>query len=361
MRKAIGCFIVLLFGTACSDPKTEPLVSDATPYTLEKPFLFPEMLIPEDNPLTVEGIELGKHLFFEKQLSGNNTLSCAGCHNQDKAFSDDRKFSVGIDGQEGTRQSMSLTNIGYARFYFWDGRAATLEEQILEPVPNPIEMHQEWKDAVFKLQVSDEYPALFNAAFGTKEIDSVLVAKAIAQFLRTIISSDSKFDKYRRGEAQLTTQELRGLNLFLTEGGDPTEVQGGQNGADCFHCHGIGGLQFSDYRLHNNGLDSVFADLGAGGVTGEAKDMGRFKTPSLRNLSFTAPYMHDGRFQTLEEVIDHYDSGGHPSSTIDPFMKYTSGGLKLPDSDKEALIAFLKTLDDESVLNNVNFADPNQP
>lgn len=340
-------------------PKMEMVYPDATPFVIEKPFLFPQMLIPEDNPFTVEGIELGKQLFYEKMLSGDNTLSCAGCHNQEAAFSDNRTFSPGIDGINGTRQSMSLVNIAYSRFFFWDGRAATLEEQILEPVPNPIEMHQSWKKAIEKLQKSEAYPEMFGRAFGTDEIDSVLVTKAIAQFLRTIISSDSKFDKYRRGEAQLSSIELRGLDLFLKEGGDPGEVQGGQNGADCFHCHGIGGLQFSDYRLHNNGLDSVFSDLGAGGVTGEARDMGRFKTPTLRNLSFTAPYMHDGRFKTLEEVIDHYDSGGHASSTIDPFMKYTSGGLKLPQSDKEALIAFLKTLDDESLTTNVAYANPN--
>lgn len=351
----------LLVFVACTDEASKPIVNPASVYTLDRPFLFPEMLIPEDNPLTVEGVELGRKLFYEKRLSGNNTLSCSGCHNQENSFSDPRKFSVGIDGLEGDRQSMALINIGYARFFFWDGRSATLEEQILEPVPNPIEMHQEWKDAVFKLQLDDDYPSEFEVAFGCNQVDSVLVAKAIAQFLRTLISSNSKFDQYRRGEVQLTNEEFMGLNLFLTEGGDPNEVQGGQNGADCFHCHGIGGLQFSDYRLHNNGLDSIFSDLGAGGVTGKPKDMGRFKTPTLRNLSFTAPYMHDGRFQTLEEVIDHYNTGGHASSTIDPFMKYTSGGLKLSDEKKQSLIAFLKTLDDPSFLTDSTFFDPFTP
>ncbi len=353
--------ILALLAVACNDATPETTPFESTPYVLEKPFLFPEMLIPEDNPLTVEGVALGRKLFYEKRLSGNNTLSCAGCHNQESAFSDSRKFSIGIDGIEGNRQSMSLVNIGYARFYFWDGRAATLEDQILEPVPNPIEMHQEWKDAVFKLEIDNKYPLEFAAAFGSSDIDSILVAKAIAQFLRTLISSNSKFDQYRQGKQQLTAEEFRGLNLFLTEGGDPNEVQGGQNGADCFHCHGIGGLQFSDYRLHNNGLDSIFADLGAGGVTGDSKDMGRFKTPTLRNLSFTAPYMHDGRFATLEEVIEHYNAGGHASSTIDPFMKYTSGGLKLPEADKRSLIAFLKTLDDPSLLTDTSFSNPFQP
>ena len=354
----LGAVLVLV---GCQPDTPSSMIPDVTPYAFEKPFLFPEMLIPPDNPLTMEGVALGRKLFYDKRLSANNTLSCAGCHHQENAFSDPRRFSVGVDGIEGNRQSMSLVNIGYARFYFWDGRSATLEDQILEPVPNPIEMHQEWKDAVFKLQLDEQYPSEFEVAFGSRTIDSVLVSKAIAQFLRTIISSNSKFDRYRRGEVQLTSEEFRGLNLFLTEGGDPNEVQGGQNGADCFHCHGIGGLQFSDYRLHNNGLDSVFTDLGAGGVTGQPKDMGRFKTPTLRNLSFTAPYMHDGRFQTLEEVIEHYNSGGHASSTVDPFMKYTSGGLKLPEEDKQSLIAFLKTLDDEVVLSDTSFSNPHLP
>jgi cytochrome c peroxidase len=357
-----GWFLILLaVVVGCKEEDSKPMAKNATPFDLEKPFLFPEMLIPEDNPFTEEGIALGRKLFYEKRLSGNNTLSCAGCHGQESAFSDPRKFSVGIDGLEGNRQSMSLVNIGYARFYFWDGRSATLEDQILEPVPNPVEMHQEWKDAMFKLQMDQSYPSEFETAFGCDQIDSVLVSKAIAQFLRTVISSNSKFDKYRRGEAQLTSEEFRGLNLFLTEGGDPNEVQGGQNGADCFHCHGIGGLQFSDYRLHNNGLDSIFSDLGAGGVTGAAKDVGRFKTPTLRNLSFTAPYMHDGRFATLEEVIEHYNSGGHASSTVDPFMKYTSGGLKLPEADKQSLIAFLKTLDDTDFIVDTAYSNPFAP
>lgn len=360
MRRIWFVFSIVIL-VACQPEDDSPMVGSATPYTLQKPLLFPEMNIPPDNPLTVEGVVLGRKLFYEKRLSANNTLSCAGCHHQENAFSDPRRFSVGVDGIEGDRQSMSLVNIGYARFYFWDGRSATLEEQILEPVPNPVEMHQEWKDAVFKLQQDSRYPSEFELVFGTSTIDSVLVSKAIAQFLRTLISSNSKFDKYRRGEAQLTSQEFRGLNLFLTEGGDPSEVQGGQNGADCFHCHGIGGLQFSDYRLHNNGLDSIFADLGAGGVTGREQDMGRFKTPTIRNLSFTAPYMHDGRFETIEEVIEHYNSGGHASATIDPFMKYTSGGLKLPEEDKLSLIAFLKTLDDEVFINDASFSDPHLP
>lgn len=349
---------ILLFGSCGKDPEVDvpvPQYSPATPYKIARPLFFPEMDIPADNPLTVEGIALGKKLFFDPLLSGDNTLSCGGCHKQELAFADDRRFSKGIDGVEGSRQSMALFNLGYQRFYFWDGRAKTLEEQILQPVPNPIEMHQSWKRAVEKLSASDDYLKLFGKAFGSESIDSLKVSKAIAQFLRTLVSSNSKFDKYRRGEATLTADEFAGLDLFLKEGGDPDNVPGGQFGADCFHCHGFGDMQFSDFLLHNNGLDSVFTDPGAGGFSGRPQDLGRFKTPSLRNLSYTAPYMHDGRFNTLEEVIEHYNSGGHASTTVDPFMKYRNGGLQLTTEKKKQLIAFLKALDDQDFVSNPKF------
>lgn len=350
--------IVVLF-SSCKKDEPEEDDNGATPYNLVIPNFFPPMDIPSDNPLTVEGVELGRFLFYEELLSGDNSQSCADCHAPEFAFSDPRRFSIGIDGTEGTRNSMALVNLGWGQFFFWDGRAATLEDQIFEPVVNPIEMNDTWPNVVNKLMADDEYPARFMAAFGTDQIDSVLVSKAIAQFLRTLISAGSKFDRFRAFETTLTLSEQRGLSLIQLEGGDPNVVPGGQNGADCFHCHGFGDNLFTDNQLHNNGLDSIFTDLGAGGVTGNASDMGRFKTPTLRNIEFTAPYMHDGRFETLEEVIEHYDSGGHPSPTIDPFMKYTYGGLTLPDSDKQALVDFLKTLSDYDFINNPDFQDPN--
>jgi cytochrome c peroxidase len=340
------------------DPAEQKKYPAATAFQLNRPAFFPAMDIPADNPLTVEGIALGRELFYEKMLSGDNTLSCAGCHRPENAFTDSRKFSIGIDQVAGTRNSMALFNLGYQKFYFWDGRAKTLEQQILEPVPNPVEMHQGWKRTIEKLADQPRYREMFGRAFGDEIADSTRVSKAIAQFLRTLVSSGSKFDQYRRGEATLTADEFAGLELFLKEGGDPDVVTGGQNGADCFHCHGFGDMQFSDFLLHNNGLDSQFTDPGAGGVTGKASDMGRFKAPSLRNLSYTAPYMHDGRFSTLEEVIGHYNSGGHPSTTIDPFMKYSSGGLNLSPSAQQQLIAFLKTLNDPGFVKNPAFGPP---
>jgi cytochrome c peroxidase len=367
MKIFTGILLVFLLGIfACSKSKTEPLppappsseLGDPTPYNWVDPLFFQQMVIPSDNPLTVEGIDLGRQIFYDERLSGDNTQACADCHVQLETFGDSRRFSEGITGALGTRQSMALINLGYQNFFFWDGRAETLEDQIIQPVINPIEMNTLWPDVMEKLKSDTAYMRLFTIVFSTTDIDSTHVAKAVAQFLRTVVSSNSRFDKWRRGEIQLTESENSGRVLFLTEGGDPELGQGGQWGADCFHCHPDAGMQFSDYQLHNNGLDSVFTDLGRGEVTGDPNDFGRFKTPSLRNVEFSAPYMHDGRFETLEEVIEHYNSGGHFSATVDPFMKFTQGGLQLTDQKKQDLLAFLKMLSDESFLNNPDFSDP---
>lgn len=328
-------------------------------YDLDLPYFFPEMDIPQNNPLTVEGVELGRHLFWDGILSRTNDISCASCHQPQAGFSDPNVVSVGVDGRTGVRNSMTLANIGYANRFFWDGRSLTLEEQILEPVVHPDEMDLDWPEAVSRLTSHPEYPQMFSAAFGGDCIDSSRVAMAIAQFLRTMVSANSKFDRWQwYGTAQLTPSETRGLELFLAEGGDPAVVPGGQFGGDCFHCHGGDLLFFTNQQFSNNGLDSVFTDLGLGGVTGNPGDMGKFKVPTLRNAEVTGPFMHDGRFADLEEVLEHYNSGGVFSPTIDPFMKYTSGGLQLPEQDKQAIIDFIKTLTDYEFLNNPKFQQP---
>ncbi len=334
----------------------------ATPYTLQIPANFPPMTIPADNPMTVEGVKLGRFLFYEERLSGDNTQSCASCHAQAFAFSDHgNRFSTGIDGVQGNRNSMVLQNLGWETRFFWDGRAMSLEQQILEPVENPIEMHETWPNAVAKLQADPAYQQLFADAFGTTNIDKYKAAKAIAQFLRTLISGNSRFDRFMRGEIVLSPEEQLGFLLTQQEGGNPALGLGGQWGADCFHCHPHGGGRFTDGLLRNNGLDSEFTDLGLGGITGLPQDMGLFKTPSLRNVAVSAPYMHDGRFNTLEEVIEHYNSGGHPSTTISPFMKFTQGGLSLSPAKKAQLLAFLNTLTDHEFLSNPEFSDPGPP
>jgi cytochrome c peroxidase len=318
------------------------------------------MDIPADNPLTVEGVQLGRYLFWEKKLSGNDAMSCGTCHLPEHGFSDPNQFSTGINGDVGTRQAMPLVNMGWSTSFFWDGREPTLEAQIADPIVNPIEMDENWDRAIEQIDSDPIYDALFFKAYGSTEVTKDKITKAIASFLRTMISANSKFDKQRIGQYQFNQSELNGFNLFLSEGGSPDQVPGGSFGADCFHCHGFGSMQMTDYLFHNNGLDATFTDLGRGAVTGSVYDNGKFKTPTLRNVELTGPYMHDGRFTTLEEVIEHYNSGGIPSATIDPFMKFTVGGLQLSAQSKADLIAFLKCLTDTSFLQNPAFSDPHE-
>lgn len=359
-------FIALLALAACRYDIAEEELDDttnpeATPYDLVIPPFFPPMDIPASNPLTVEGVELGRYLFWEKKLSGNNTQSCGSCHLPEHGFSDPNTFSVGINGDVGHRQAMALVNMGWSTTFFWDGRTVTLEEQVLEPVENPIEMDEDWDHALMELRADPLYPPLFKAAFGTTDITKERAARAMASFLRTMISADSKFDKQRIGQYNFTASEEHGFNLFLLEGGSPDEVPGGSFGADCFHCHGFGAMQMTDYLFHNNGLDPTFEnDPGRAGVTAFELDSGKFKTPTLRNVELTAPYMHDGRFTSLEQVVEHYNSGGIPSTTIDPFMKFTTGGLQLSPQSKQDLIAFLKCLTDTTFMNNPAFSDPHE-
>lgn len=329
-------------------------IYEPIPYNLEIPQLFEEKLIdpiiPANNPLTQEGVALGKKLFFDTILSGNGTQSCATCHSPNKAFTDNLKFSFGIDNIPGKRNVMPLFNLAwnFDEHFAWDGKDFSLENQAFEPVSNPIELHADWKQVSKKLQNHSEYPNLFFTAFGTSKIDSVLVVKAIAQFERTLISGNSKFDQYLLGKATLTEEEQNGFAVFMDE------ARG-----DCFHCHGSkNNPLWTDNQFHNNGLDAVLSDLGLGKVTGDPADNGKFKSPSLRNLLYTAPYMHDGRFATLEEVINHYSEGLQFSSTIDPLMKKVNqGGVGLSTKDKADLKAFLLTLSDVDFINNLDFQE----
>jgi cytochrome c peroxidase len=336
--------------------RKEKVGYEPTPYTLKIPSHFPAMNIPEDNPMTEEGVLLGRMLFYEKRLSGDNTISCGSCHSPEAAFSDPNQFSTGIDGLMGNRNSMALINLGWQTSFFWDGRSHTLEEQILEPVPNPIEMHQSWTKAIGKLKQDVDYRNQFYRAFGVTDFDSTHVAKAIAQFLRTMISGSSKFDVIYKYENSIpfsgndatiwqsvTNEELAGYDLFKS-----------LNGADCFHCHN--GPLMQVQKFSNNGLDAVFSDLGRGAITGNANDNGKFKVPTLRNIELSAPYMHDGRFATLDDVIEHYSTGIHQSSTIDPLIEFASqGGVQLDAEQRSLLLAFLKTLTDEDFVTNPDF------
>jgi cytochrome c peroxidase len=329
--------------------------TEPTPYELQIPSQFSQNIlpphIPSDNPMTYQGVALGRKLFFDPILSGDGTQSCASCHSPQLAFAENSAFSTGIDGIQGTLSAMPLFNMAWnwSNKFFWDGRATSIEDQALGPVVNPIEMHNTWQNAINTLQNHPNYPQLFNGAFGSTTIDSVMVVKAIAQFERTLISGNAKFDKFLRGEVSLTPAEANGFNIFMAE-----------DRGDCFHCHGSAANPlWTDNDFHNNGLDATFTDNGLGDVTGNPNDNGKFKTPSLRNLAFTAPYMHDGRFATLDEVINHYSEGLVDSPTIDPLMKSVSvGGVHLSPSDKADLKAFLLSLSDYEFINNPNFQAP---
>ena len=338
---------------SCSSERLESETSyTPIPVNLNIPDVFQNRIlppvIPSNNPLTEEGIELGKKLFFDKKLSVNGSQSCADCHKPSNSFTDARQYSIGVDNIQGTRNSMPLFNLAwnYDDRFFWDGRELSLERQVLDPITNPIEMHNTVANLVQELQIDSEYPEMFLKAFGTEIIDSVLIGKAIAQYERTIISANSKFDKYLLGLTTLTIQEEEGFNIFMDE-----------ERGDCFHCHGNeNNPLWTDNKFHNNGLDNNFSDLGLGAVTGNPNDNGKFKTPSLRNLEFTAPYMHDGRFSTIDEVINHYSEGLQDSQTVDPLMKMVSqGGVQLSFEEKANLKAFLLTLSDYDFISNPDF------
>jgi cytochrome c peroxidase len=364
-------FSVLLY--SCSkeeDPPKENPVINLPPYNPtyvdlndRLPSYLPRIDIPNDNKTTLEGIALGRALFYEPLLSGDGTQSCSSCHNQEYSFTDDDKvFSTGIDGLEGNRNSMQIINAGLRTSFFWDGRAVSLEDQAFGPVTNPIEMHEKWPRAVAKINNIYAYKEMGYRAFGAVLLDSVLISKAIAQFERSLISGNSKFDRWQKGEVQLTPQEEYGRKLFNKDRDEIRDSAGNVvqiiPGADCFHCHGYLS-DFTDNLFHNNGLDEVFKDPGRQAVTGNAFDRGKFKVPTLRNIEYTAPYMHDGRFKTLDQVIEHYSEGLVHSPTIDPLMKNVDiGGVRLGPAEKAALKAFLLTLSDPDFNTNPDYSKP---
>ena len=311
-----------------------------TPYRFTMSRIFPIPDLPRDNPLINERVSLGEKLFHEKSLSRDGTISCATCHQADAAFTDRLPVSNGIEKRKGDRNAMPLFNLAWKHEFFWDGRAKSIREQVLMPIQDHDEMDESLDRICEKLTASTEYPALFRAAFRSPGISAEKISLALEQFLLTLGAHDAKIDRAFGGKATLTDEEKRGFELFMTE----SEPRTGQFGADCFHCHG--GALFTDHQFHNNGLDG--SDPGRSKVTNLPGDEGKFSTPSLRNVALTAPYMHDGRFATLEQVVEHYSSGIHRSATLDPNLaKHPEKGLNLNTADKAALVAFLKTLTDE--------------
>jgi len=349
MKTGISIFtcLLILSLTACK-PDLQFPVTDGHQHThvdLNTGGL-PPMIIPAENPLSVEGIALGRKLFYDNLLSANNTMNCGSCHQLRNYFVDSNlALSVGIDGIAGTRNSMPLFNIGYSKKFFWDGGAAHLESQVMGPITNPVEMHETMANVVNKLQSHPQYPSLFKQAFGTDVVTSKLIFFAIAQFERTLISANSKFDQWKRGEATLTAQEQRGLDVYTND----------QKG-DCTHCHSLGST-FTDFEFRNTGLDSIPVDKGRALITLDSDDDGKFKTPTLRNIAMTPPYMHDGRFATLRQCIEHYNKNFKYTKNLAPELKILPKN-RMTEGDIDDLIAFLETLTDHEFINNKNFDKP---
>lgn len=333
----------------------DPVVYDSSSYLLDVGS-FPAPVFADNRP-TNAGVLLGRMLFYEQMLSRTGTQSCASCHAQTHGFTDTARFSIGVAGHAGKRQAMSVFNTAWHNNgFFWDGRSKLLRHQSLMPIQDPLEMDETLENVVTKLSAKKEYRDQFLRAFGNSDITAERISLALEQFMNTIVSNHSKYDMYLAGTAKLTEQEERGRKLFFTE---YNEFFPAQSGADCAHCHG--GFNFSNNAYRNNGLDIAadIVDLGREIVSQNAADRGTFKVTSLRNIALTAPYMHDGRFKTLEEVVEHYNSGIKESPTLDPALRATMNtGLRLTAQDKADLVAFLHTLTDHTLAKDSRYTDP---
>jgi cytochrome c peroxidase len=316
-----------------------------------------QYVIPADNPMSEAGVELGRHLFYDSRLSRNDSISCATCHQPQLAFTDGKPRSVGIEGKVHARSSMSLVNMLWSKQFFWDGRASSLEAQALIPIQDPQEMDLPIPQLLQKLQKIAEYPPKFKKAFGSAKITAINVAKALAQFERTLISGNARYDQIVSGKATPTAREQEAIQLFMTHPIPEAGIRGG----NCGDCHGGYLTQLNTF--HNNGLDKDPLDLGLGAISGKRFDKGKMKAPSLRNIALTAPYMHDGRFRTLREVLDHYNHHIQPSLYLDPLIVEATNevdgqSLLLTEAEKESIILFLNMLTDSSFVQNPKFANP---
>jgi len=366
---ATSLLLALFTINSCSEKADE---YQPTPYAFTIPAYFPTRLnIPADNPMTIEGIALGRYLFYDERLSGRTTpdsmMSCGTCHLQENSFEcgiNHPKFTggrpFGITGIQTPHVMLPLINLVWNESgYFWSGlvckngpdaQKQNIEDIVYMGVTAPHEMAADTNQVKMLIQSIPGYPELFDKAFGSPKVTFRNISKAIAQFIRILVSSNSKFDKYMRGEVQLTASELNGFVLFMTE-----------DGGDCFHCHGgDGNPLFTTNLFYNNAKDSVFTDVRDHfSVTGNPTDIGAYKAPTLRNIELTAPYMHDGRFNTLEEVIDFYSEKVVWSPYVHPLMHHVNdGGIHLLPSEKSDLIAFIRTLRDDEFLNNPAFSKP---
>ena len=350
---------------AChKDEKITSITNKPTPYTIQIPTNFPTVLnIPADNPMTVEGIRLGRYLFYDGRLCGktDTLMSCGTCHLQKYSFENGTGHGIGVTGVQTPHVMMPLVNLVFNNNgYLWNGKVehnnpayntpttygGNLEDICWMGVTAAWELHSDTNHAKAAIQAISMYPPMFKAAFGSDVVTFKNISKAIAQFIRTLISSNSKFDRYTRGETQLSPSEMNGYVIFDSERGD------------CFHCHGT--ILFTTNSYYNNAKDTVFTDTrDRYAVTHSPGDIGAYKASTLRNISYNGPYMHDGRFATLDDVINFYSSSLVRSPSVSPFMTHLNdGGAQLTPSEKADLKAFLLTLSDTSFITNPDFSKP---
>lgn len=345
-RRTVVCFILSVVALwSCKEAK-EPIQPQALDYAFDAPAHFPTPEYDfEGNPITKEGFQLGRLLFYDPVLSRDSTVSCGSCHQQFVAFAHSgHAKSHGIDNHVTLRNSPGLFNLPWQKEFFWDGGVAHIELVPLAPISNPLEMDESMRRVVYKLNRSSRYKGLFQKAFGKDTVDSQQILKALTQFNGLMISAESRYDRYRTRGQILENDELAGLSLFTSK---------------CSSCHS--GELFTDLSFRNNGLNTTFTnDTGREHTTTLSSDIGKFKVPSLRNVELTAPYMHDGKFLTLENVLDHYDHGVKHSATLDPLLIKGEGtyGIQLTEEEKQKIILFLKTLTDHSFITDPRFSNP---
>lgn len=331
--------------TGCKDDfEGEAYIADQA-YDLEIPADFPALAFDRDkNPVTVNGVALGKKLFYEGRLSRNNSISCGFCHIQENAFTHHgHPVSHGIDNRLGIRNASPIQNMAFLRNYTWDGVSHNLDERSLVPITTDFEMDSSMPEVVGKLNTEANYKKLFKAAFGDENITGERVLKAISQFMATMVSADSKYDRVLKGKTTFTAEENEGYQLFRN---------------NCASCHS--GALFTDESFRNTGMyyNAQYNDRGRYRVTLDWNDNMKFRVPSLRNVEYTAPYMHDGRFTTLEAVLNFYSDQVENQPNLDPLLKKDGHvGIRMNPSEKQYIIAFLKTLSDQNFITNKAFAE----
>jgi cytochrome c peroxidase len=336
MRFFCSMMLVLVLFSCKKDNEIVP-VDD---WGFKKPSYFPEPHYTfENNAQTKLRFSLGRDLFYDSILSLDNSISCASCHAQTHAFSDHNvAFSAGVNGTLGVRNSPALSNLAWYPTFMWDGGIVNIETFSVGPITNPLEMHESILNVVGKLNANSAYRNKFKLAYDVDSITDQKMLQALAQYMAMLISDDSKYDKFKKGTYTFTADESAGYSLFQ---------------AKCATCHTE--PLFTDFSYRNNGIDATFTDLGRGMITQNAADNGKFKVPSLRNVQLTYPYMHDGRYFTLAQVLDHYATGIQSSSTLDPSL---ASGIPLTADEKLKIIAFLKTLTDYTFMANPDLSEP---